>query len=522
MGEIYRTQPNALADAFEGSIFQNEDVEKVSLLLCRSPIAMHQELLIAGHKIGGPCDSSVGKETVKNPCTGRIFATVAEGGRSELSTAIASAHDAFETWRKSSLSDRIDLLSCIADLVKERREELANLAVQEIGKPITAAFAEVDRMEITFRLAAQELADHPEEWSPSGKSVDLSYDPRGANYSARVVRKPLGAILAITPYNWPYNLAAHKIAPALATGNTVVLKPSPLGALCSLSLAMLIHDAGCPAGVLNTWNGPTPILKRYLADERLAAISFTGSAKVGWELLAEFPRKVLTLELGGNASVVIDDSLSDAELARAAERCAWGAFVYAGQICISVQHIWVQASRLSQFRELFLKAMGQIAVGDPTDAATVVGPMMPGQMDRVLEWVDLAVKAGATASTIRTEGNRLYPILVEGAPEDSLVRTEEVFGPICTLGSFSDVSEALRLVNESKYGIHAGVFSRNEAFVDEFSDRVEAVGVVVNDVPTVRFDSLPYGGVKQSGIGLEGVRYAMESMTRVSSRVAGA
>jgi len=480
---------------------------------------MHQELLIAGHKIGGPCDSSVGKETVKNPDTGRIYATVAEGGRSELSTAIAAAHDAFDVWRKSSLADRISLLLRIAELVRERREELADLAVQEIGKPITAALAEVDRMEITFRLAAKELQDHPDEWGPSGTSVDLSFDPRGSSYSARVVRKPLGAILAITPYNWPYNLAAHKIAPALATGNTIVLKPSPLGALCSLSLAMLIHDAGCPAGVLNTWNGPTPILKRYLGDERLAGVSFTGSAKVGWELFAEYPRKVLTLELGGNASVVIDDLLSDEELQRAAQRCAWGAFVYAGQICISVQHIWVHESRLSQFRKFFSDAMVEVVVGDPADAATVVGPMMPGQIDRVLDWVDQAVKAGASATTLRTEGNRLYPILVENASSGSLLRTEEVFGPVCTLGSFASLSEAISLVNGSAYGIHAGVFSREEAFVDRFADEVEAIGIVVNDVPTVRFDALPYGGVKQSGLGLEGVRYAMESMTRVTSQV---
>lgn len=469
---------------------------------------MHQELLIAGHRIGGPCDQAVGKEIVRNPYDGSVVGTVAEGGWSELSTALAAAHDSFETWRKSSIANRIQLLNRIADLARERREELAHLAVIEIGKPIAMARAEVDRLVRTFEIAARELQTNP-QWERH--EVDISFDPRSTEATAYVERRPRGIVFAITPYNWPYNLAAHKLAPALATGNTIILKPNPLSALCTLTLAHLIQEAGCPAGVLNCWNGPTPLVEKALRDPRVKMISFTGSAAVGWGLKEKYSKIPVLLELGGNAPAIVCES---ADIDNAIKKLVPSALGYAGQVCISLQNIYVQDSVYEEFREKLVRAVEAVISGDPAREDVLCGPMISvAAAEKVEAMVEEAV-AGGAAQLVRgtRNGTLLAPVLLESAKLDSRIMTEEAFGPVLTLNRFNSLVTLVKQLNRGKYGIHASIFTHSEADLEIYND-LEFAGLIVNDAPSLRFDNLPYGGVRESGFGREGVRYAMEEMT---------
>ncbi|MBI1334311.1 MAG: aldehyde dehydrogenase family protein [Armatimonadetes bacterium] len=471
---------------------------------------VHQELLIAGYRIGGPCDQAVGKEVVRNPYDGSIVGTVAEGGWSELSTALASAHDAFDSWRKSSIGTRIELLLNIASLTKARRQELADLAVKEIGKPVNMALAEVDRLVRTFELAAKELES--DEWI--SRHVDISYDPRSQGAKAFVERRPRGVVYAITPYNWPYNLAAHKLAPALATGNTVILKPNPLSALCTLTLAHLIHEAGCPPGVVNCWNGPTPLVEKALRDPRVKMISFTGSAAVGWSIKQAHSQLPVTLELGGNAPAII---CSSADLDQAIGKLVPSAYGYAGQVCISLQNLYVHESVYDEVRIRLIEAVKAVSTGDPSREETLCGPLIGTNLvEKILNMIDAS--GGKVLVGGEPNGNLLPPQLIEEPRPGSPLMTEEVFGPVLTLSRFSDLGDLAKDLNCGKYGIHASIFTNSDDDILVASE-IETGGLIVNDSPSLRFDSLPYGGVRESGFGREGVCYAMEEMTELRSTV---
>lgn len=475
---------------------------------------VHQELLIAGHRIGGPCDQAVGKEVVRNPYNNSVVGTVAEGGWSELSTCLEAAQDAFKTWRKSSIGTRIELLTNIAELARQRRQELAELAVLEIGKPISMALAEVDRLVRTFEIAARELENN-EEWIT--QHVDISFDPRSQGAKAFVERRPRGVIFAITPYNWPYNLAAHKIAPALATRNTVVLKPNPLSALCTLTLAHLIQEAGCPPGVLNCWNGATPLVEKALNDSRVNMISFTGSAAVGWSIKAGHPRIPVALELGGNAPAIICPS---ADLDDAVKKLVPSAYGYAGQVCISLQNLFVHEQVYDAFREKLLLSVQHIVSGDPSKEDVVCGPLIgPTFVQKVQTMIEDAIqKGGKVIEGGQTSGNLMMPTLIEDTPADAAIMTDEAFGPVLTLNRFDKLESLIERLNQGKYGIHAALFTKSDDDLVTFSDLAYG-GLIVNDAPSVRFDNLPYGGVRESGFGREGVRYAMEEMTELRSLV---
>lgn len=474
---------------------------------------IHAELLIDGHFIGGPCDQATGKQVVRNPYNGSIVGTAAEGGLGELRGCLDAAWDAYQTWRHSAVADRQALLRRIAFLVRERRDELVDLLTAEVGKPLAWARGEVDRMAITFDVAAMEL----ETWSV--ESVSLDYDPRGEGYTASVGKFPVGPVLCIVPYNWPFNLAAHKVAPALAVGNTVILKVSPLAPLCTLALARLIHDAGCPRGVVNAWNGASQVIGKVSSDPRCRMVSFTGSPGVGWELKQELPpEKKVTLELGGNGFAVICES---ADLDWAVKRCVAGGYGYAGQVCIAVQHVLAASAIYDDVRYQLIRSTNECSWGDPRLEATVCGPMISEEAaDRVEEWVEEAVSAGAKViAGGGREGNVLKPILLESVPSAVRLANEEVFGPVLTLERFENLGEAFNRVNSGAYGIHVGIFTND---LDETAlayDRLEVGGVVVNDYPTLRFDNLPYGGLKSSGFGREGVRYAMDEMMEWKSLV---
>lgn len=474
---------------------------------------VHCELLIDGHFIGGPCDQATGKEIVRNPYDGSVVGTAAEGGLDELRGCLDAAWDAFQTWRHAPRKQRQDLLRRIAQLVRERQGELVELLTDEVGKPVTWSRGEVARLALTFDYAADALAT----WGLESLPVDL--DPRGEGHRGHVERFPIGPVFCIVPYNWPFNLAAHKIAPALAVGNTIILKPSPLAPLSTLTLARLIHDAGCPPGVLNAWNGAPQLISKVSHDPRCKMMSFTGSPAVGWQVKKEMPpdRKV-TLELGGNAAAIV---CADADLEWATTRAVAGGYGYAGQVCIAVQHVLVQRAVYDETRQLLIEKTNACPWGNPRDEATVCGPLISSEAaDKVQAWVDEALAKGAQIiAGGGREGSVLKPVLLENVPKDVKLSCEEVFGPVLTLEPFDELEDAIARVNESVYGIHTGIFTHDLRRAEKAFRELEVGGVIVNDYPTLRFDNLPYGGVKQSGFGREGVRYAMDEMTEPKSMI---
>ncbi len=467
---------------------------------------MHAELLIAGHMMGGPCDQSIGKQFIRNPYDGSSVGTAAEGDFPELRGAIEAAAEAFVEWRHSPRHQRQSLLRAIAGLVRERREELSDLLTREVGKPITWSRAEVDRLAITFDLSADLVSTYGLE------SVPVDCDPRGEGHQLTVERVPLGVIFGMVPYNWPFNLAAHKIAPALATGNTIVLKTSPQAPISTLKFAQLIHEAGCPSGVVNAWNGPTRVVEKLIDHPSIKMLSFTGSAAVGWKLKEHLHDRRVVLELGGNASAIV---APDADLEWAAKRLVAGGYGYAGQVCISVQHVLVQESIYDEFCARIVQGTMACPTGDPLDEKTVCGPLISdAAADKVMSFVDEAVAAGARllAGGVRS-GTMIQPTLLSDVPDSVRLANEEVFGPVLTIEPYKDLADAIKRVNRSQYGIQCGFFTQDTDAIARAFRELEVGGLIVNDYPTLRFDNMPYGGVKRSGFGREGVRYAMDEMT---------
>ena len=362
------------------------------------------------------------------------------------------------------------------------------------------------RLALTFDYAADLVTTFGLE------SLPVDTDPRGTGYRCTVEHFPLGVIFCIVPYNWPYNLTAHKIAPALATGNTVVVKPSPLAPLSTLTLLRIIHEAGCPPGVVNGWNGHPSLAQRAVADPRIKMLSFTGSAAVGWKLKELMPDRRVALELGGDASVIICE---DANLDWAIQRTVAGAFGYAGQICISIQHLLIQSTVYEQDKQRLIDATTLCPSGDPMLPTTVCGPLISSSAaDKVMSMIEEATAKGATILAGGTrEGNIIHPTLIENVSDGTQLACEEAFGPVLTIAPFETLDDAIKQVNASQYGIQAGVFTESASNAEKAYRTLEVGGVIINDYPTLRFDNMPYGGVKRSGFGREGVQYTMAEMT---------
>ncbi len=401
---------------------------------------------------------------------------------------------------------RATILRKAAEALEAQAEDFAKLICEEVGKPLKESRREAARGAFTLRWAGEEAR------RIVGEALPLDLDASAEGRWAVVKRVPKGPALFITPFNFPLNLVAHKVAPAVAAGLPFVLKPDPRCPKTAEKLIGLLVAAGWPAEAAIVVGGPLPAAEALVRDERFRIFSFTGSTAVGWKLKSLAVKAHSCLELGGNAAVFV---AKDADLAWAAARCAWGAFYYSGQVCISVQRIFVERDVHAEFRRLLVENIKALVIGDPKDEKTDIGPLIDEKSAlRVEEWLKEAVAKGAK---LWTGGPRnglvIPPSLLEGVPADGKLACEEAFGPVATLDAVDSKEEALDRINKSRYGLQAGIFTNDLAFVNRAFEVLEVGGLIVNDIPTFRSDAMPYGGVKDSGLGREGVRYAIEDFT---------
>jgi glyceraldehyde-3-phosphate dehydrogenase (NADP+) len=462
---------------------------------------------------GGQVETSESAE-IRSPFDGCAVARVDRAGPAEIEESIARAVTAFEITRRLPAWRRAEILTRVSELIAARRDELARTISLEAGKPIATARVEAERAAFTFSIAAEEAK------RINGEIVPLDWLPGSEGRVAQVRRVPLGPIVGITPFNFPLNLVAHKVAPALAAGNPIVVRPASQTPVSSLLLGEMVLESGWPSDGIAVVPCSTAAARPLVEDDRIKMLTFTGSPVVGWGLKSRAGRKRVTLELGGNAPVIVD---SGADVDYAAARVAWGGFTYAGQTCISVQRVYVHESVYDEFETKLVDRVSALTVGDPLDPKTDVGPLIDAaSAERVETWMTEAVAGGATVTTGGThEGSLWQPTVLANVQEDMRVSCEEVFAPIVSLTPFSDVRDAIALAGQSEFGLQAGLFTNDLNVVDEAFDRIEVGGLVVNDVSTYRIDHMPYGGVKSSGAGREGPRYAIEEMTELKLLVMG-
>ena len=444
---------------------------------------------------------------VRSPYDGRTVSRVARGGPDELEQAAAAAARAAERLATIPAAERVMILDRASNLIRERRDELVTAISEEAGKPIALARVEADRCLDTFTEAAV-VARRPEV-----EARDLSGYAAGVGRLALVRRVPVGPVLAITPFNFPLNLVAHKLAPAIAAGCPVVLKPASQTPSPALLLARVLTDAGLPEGALSVVPSSGRDAERLAGDERFALLTFTGSMDVGWRLKAIAWRRRVALELGGNASVIVEPDVDD--LAAVAERIATGAYAYAGQSCISVQRILVQEDIYPAMRDALVAAAEATRYGDPADESVVCGPLIDaGNVDRIAEWIRKAEEAGGRrlAGGERRDGI-ITPALLEEVPPDQPIVADEAFGPVAVLDPYEDIAQAINMVNDSRYGLQTGIFTRDADVIQHAWEQLEVGGIIQGDVPSWRTDPMPYGGVKASGVGREGPVYTYREMT---------
>jgi acyl-CoA reductase-like NAD-dependent aldehyde dehydrogenase len=443
---------------------------------------------------------------IRAPYDGSVIASVFQGRREHAEAAIGAAVKAFGTTRRLPAFERQRVLRRVSENITERKQEFARTMAQEAGKPIKAARTEVERAIFTFNVAAEESTRIYGEYLP------LDWQEFTAGRWGIVRRFPLGPIAGITPFNFPLNLVAHKVAPAIAAGCPLVLKPAPQTPLTALLLAEAVQQAGWPDGGLNVLPLSNDDAGLLVTDERIKLISFTGSAAVGWQIKKNCGKKKVVLELGGNAGVIVH---SDADLAYAADRCVAGGFAYAGQTCISVQRILVERSAFAKFTDLLLEGVKKLKTGDPLDDSTDLGPLIrESDAVRASDWIQEAVRGGARLLCGgQRRGPMLEPTVLTGTRPEMKVNCQEIFAPVVTVEAYDDFNQALKQINNSPYGLQAGLFTRDAKLIFNAYEELEVGGLIAGDVPAFRIDHMPYGGVKDSGLGREGLRYAIEEMT---------
>ncbi|MEO8205715.1 MAG: aldehyde dehydrogenase family protein [Chthoniobacterales bacterium] len=467
----------------------------------------HWKLYVNGRWIDGESE-----KTICSPYDQKPFAQVQVAGDEQVEAALAAAEhvakDRFKTHERSRW------LEAIRDGITGRLEEFAQAICEEAGKPIRIARTEVERAANTFDLAAKLVTSISEEWYP------LDVIGSGEGRQCLTARFPVGPVLAITPYNWPLNLGAHKIAPALAVGCPIIVRPAPQTPCSSFLLAEIIETVRVPAGMFQVLPCSKFLAEKMALDDRIKMLSFTGSPKVGWALRQKAYRKRVSLELGGNAACILEP---DTDLDFAIPRIAMGCFGYAGQVCISIQRILVHEKICNEFtRRLLAYLEKDFKTGDPRDEETLNGPLITSEaVDKVLGWINEAVDSGAKilCGGRKLAENVIEPTLVTNVRHDLPLSCEEAFGPVATVESYTDFEKALEISNDSRFGINCGVFTNDIRKAWKAFEVLEVGCVIINDYPTFRVDRMPYGGVKESGFGREGVKYAMEEMTEIKALV---
>ena len=466
-----------------------------------------QKILVAGS-----WESSDRPHEIRSPFDGRLVGSTYLASPEQVERAAAGAVAGFERLRALGTWERAAILRAVAAGIGAQRDELAALLSAEAGKPMRDALTEIDRGAFTFRLAAEEAE------RLNGETIPLDLMPASRGRLGITRRFPIGPILGISPFNFPLNLAAHKVAPAIAAGCSIVLKPPSADPLIMLRVAEIAVKAGLPEGALSVIPTDRASADALVDDERFRLLSFTGSPAIGWPMKARAGTKRVLLELGGNAACIVDH---DADLDWAVKRALVGSFAYAGQVCISVQRIFVHDAIADEFERRLVAGAAKLKVGDPADTTTDVGPLIDDRAAaRTQEWIAEAVAAGARllagGAPLRADAPRLFaPTIIADAPRTARVCSEEAFAPLVVLERFTEFDDAIRSVNESRFGLQCGVFTNDLAHTREAFDRLEVGGVIINDVPTYRIDHMPYGGVKESGLGREGVRWAIEEATEL-------
>jgi len=448
---------------------------------------------------------------LRSPYSGELIAEVAQATEQDADEAIQAAQAAAKKMAQTPAHERAAILDRVANLLEQRKEEMAKILAHEAAKPIKTARGEIARTIQTYKFAATEARQI------HGETVPLDAAPGGEGRIAFTVRKPIGVVGAITPFNFPFNLVAHKVGPAIAAGNTVVLKPADQTPLSSIVLAEIFAEAGLPAGALNVIPGRGSVVgEKLVRDSRVAKITFTGSPEVGIAIKSKAGLKRVTLELGSNSALIIDENVEITK--ELIDRCIIGAFAFSGQVCISIQRIYVHSSKYQEFAAKFKEAAEQLVIGDPLDEATDMSALIAEkEVARMGEWVSMAVARGAEILTGGKQiSSRVYPpTILTNVASDTPVSCNEVFGPLVTLSAFETLEEAIAAVNDSRYGLQAGIYTNDIKRAMKAAEELEVGGVMINDFPTFRVDNMPYGGVKESGFGREGVKYAVEEMTEL-------
>ncbi len=450
---------------------------------------------------------------VTDKYSGEVATRVALADAEAIERAIAASVEATVPMRRMAAYERQDVLQHCVGRFQERYEELAQALCVEAGKPIKDAKGEVSRLIDTFRVAAEESVRLP----GSGEVFPMDISARAKGYTGQWKRVPIGPCSFIAPFNFPLNLVAHKVAPALATGCPFILKPASMTPVGALIIGEILAETDLPRGAFSVLPCRRDGADLFTVDDRLKLLSFTGSPDVGWALKAKAGKKKVVLELGGNAAVIVDEDTRGRYLEDAIGRIILGAFYQSGQSCIGVQRILVHESVYEEVRDKLVIAAGGLKVGDPKQEETFIGPMISEkEASRLQGWVDEAVEAGATVLCGGArEGVMMQATLLENVDPSLAIHSEEAFGPVAVLSQFTDFDDAIRMVNDSVFGLQTGIFTRDLYKAQRAWDELEVGGVIIGDAPSWRVDHMPYGGVKDSGLGREGIRWAIEDMTEV-------
>ncbi len=460
-----------------------------------------RQILVGGHFTDSNDDLEI-----FDPWTGEAFAKTFSATKSQVEEAIQKANEAEKEMAALSSYEKERILRTVSKTLLDREDELIRVICREAGKPYKYAKAEAARAVQTFHIAAEECKRKPKEY------LDLDWTPSGAHKEALVDSFPVGTIAGITPFNFPLNLVAHKIAPAIAAGCPIVLKPDERTPLSALLLGKILMETDLPRGGISVIPTDRDTGNLLVTDDDIAMLSFTGSPRAGWEMKKNAGKKKVILELGGNAGTVVCD---DSDPEHAIDRSVFGGFVYAGQVCIHAQRILIEDNIFEEFERRFVQGVENLKAGEPMDPKTDISAMIDeASAERVGSWIQEASSNGAKILTGgKREGRFVHPTVLTNTDPSMKVNCEEVFGPVVTLERFSTFEEALDIVNDSRYGLQAGVFTKSQPKIDHAFKTLEVGGVVVNDVPAFRVDHMPYGGVKDSGFGREGLKYAIQEMT---------